>query len=420
VSRFGEKLARLPFNLSPSTGTAPFDFAQGAQLRDQGAQLRDQGAQLRDQGAQLRDQGELLRDRIHGPGYRQGRVEVGPARLAQPSTVAALALDDTLGGVDASRMLLVDTETTGLHGGAGTLPFVIGLAWFEDQSLVVRQLFVPRPGHQRPLLQRLAERLEASRLMVTFNGKCFDWPLLRARFVMNRVPMPQPLPHLDLLHCARRVFKRRLGATRLQDLEAQVLGFFREGDIAGADIPAVYFDWLRSGRAHLIERVLEHNAQDLISMAAVLAELCRRFDVLEENDAAEDCLGLARVSERSGDEPRAERLARAAAERAVEPEVALEAMALLARLAVRRRAWADAAEWLAQATTLRCDGVALAHLAYARICEHGLKDYEKALHHARLAGSAEAPDVHARRLERLVRYCSGHGRSRAVRKAEPR
>src|SRR5581483_1819887 len=208
---------------------------------------------------------------------------------------------------------------TGLHGGAGTLPFVIGLAWFDGASLIVRQLFVPRPGHERPLLQRLAEQLACASLLVTFNGKCFDWPLLRARFVMNRIPLPPALPHLDLLHCARRVFKRRLGATRLQDLEAQVLGFHREDDIAGAEIPAVYFDWLRSGRSHLIERVLEHNAQDIISMAAVLAELCRRFDVVADDDPAEDCLGLARVSERSGDSSRAEALARAAAERALEP-----------------------------------------------------------------------------------------------------
>ena len=83
------------------------------------------------QAAPLRVEALKLTDRVHGPGYRQGRVEIGPARLAQASTVAALALDETLRGVDATGMLFVDTETTGLHGGAGTLPFVIGLAWFE-------------------------------------------------------------------------------------------------------------------------------------------------------------------------------------------------------------------------------------------------------------------------------------------------
>lgn len=323
------------------------------------------------------------------------------AHLVSASTVAALALDEGLAGVDAARMLLVDTETTGLHGGSGTLPFVIGLAWFDGGELVVRQLFVPRPGHERPLLQRLAERLNASSVLVTFNGKCFDWPLLRTRFVMNRLEVPPPLPHLDLLHCARRVFKRRLGATRLTDLEAQVLGFRRQGDIPGAEIPAVYFDWLRSGRSADIDRVLEHNAQDLISMAAVLAELCRRFDALHDEDAAEDCLGLARVAERGGDERRAWRFASAAAKRTTDPEVALDACAFLAKLCVRHRAWDEAARWLHRATTLRSPRAALAHLAYARVCEHGLKDLPRALHHAKLAGPAETAESNARRLQRL-------------------
>ncbi|MBK7857349.1 MAG: ribonuclease H-like domain-containing protein [Archangiaceae bacterium] len=347
--------------------------------------------------------GPSLVDRVHGPGFRQGRVEVGAARAAEASTVASLALDEAFRGVDTTRMLLVDTETTGLNGGTGTLPFVIGLAWFEGESLVVRQLFVPRPGQERPLLMRLGERLAQASLMVTFNGKCFDWPLLRARFVMNRIALPPPPPHLDLLHCARRIFKRRLGATRLQDLEAQVLGFHRHDDISGAEIPAVYFDFLRTGRVQAIEKVLEHNALDLISMAAVLAELCRRFDAPDGSDAAEDCLGLARVCERSSQPERAVLFARAAVERAEEPATALEACSLLAKLAVRRRAWAEAAQWLERATQQRAPEVATAHLAYARICEHGLKDYGRALHHAKLAWRAEDGAAHAKRLARLER-----------------
>lgn len=330
--------------------------------------------------------------------------------------MASLALDEALTQVDASRMLLVDTETTGLHGGSGTLPFVIGLAWFEGDSLLVRQLFVPRPGQERPLLTRLAERLHASTLLVTFNGKCFDWPLLRTRFLMNRVELPPPLPHLDLLHCARRVFKRRLGATRLQDLEQQVLGFHRHDDIAGSEIPAVYFDWLRSGRSAAIERVLEHNAQDLISMAAVLAELCRRFDAPGDDDEAEDCLGLARVAHRCGDEARASAFARAAAERARDIEVCFDACALLARLCVRRRAWGEAVSWLEQAAELPSQNVAVAHLVLARICEHGLKDFARALRHAALGAEAEDPQASAKRLERLTRRASASSTPRAPRR----
>ncbi|MBS1152238.1 MAG: Glutamate synthase large chain, partial [Myxococcaceae bacterium] len=192
---------------------------------------------------------------VHGPDFVQGKVRVAAARIVQGATVASLALDASLAELDLSRMLMIDTETTGLQGGAGTLPWVIGISWFEGELLVVRQLFLGRPGAEAPLLRMLAEKIEAASVLVTFNGKCFDWPLLRTRFVLNRIAAPAPRPHLDLLHCARRIFKRRLGGTRLQDLEAAVLGFQREGDIAGADIPAVYFDWLRSGLSAQVERV---------------------------------------------------------------------------------------------------------------------------------------------------------------------
>jgi uncharacterized protein len=343
---------------------------------------------------------------VHGPDFVQGKVRVGAARVAQAATVASLALDDSLADVDPKRMLMVDTETTGLHGGAGTLPWVVGISWFEDELLVVRQLFLGRPGAEGPLLRMLAEKMNASSVLVTFNGKCFDWPLLRTRFILNRIPPPATKPHLDLLHCARRIFKRRLGGTRLQDLEVAVLGFRREGDIAGADIPAVYFDWLRSGVSEQVERVLEHNAQDLVSMAGILVELCRRFEGLQPDDPAEDCLSLARIAVRCDQPARAELFARAAVERSEHPQVAFEALVLLAQWAGRRRSFADAAGWLERAAALPQLGrleVAQVHLLLAKIAEHGLKDLSRALRHAQLGSFAEAPLASARRLDRLSR-----------------
>ena len=138
--------------------------------------------------------------------------------------MASLALHPGLAGVDFQRMLFLDTETTGLAGGTGTVPFLVGLAWFEGRSLRVHQLFLRRLGEEAPMLRVLAERMAESSCLVTFNGKSFDWPLLRTRFVLNRVPAPAELPHLDLLHCARRVFKHRGSGTRLVHLEEQVLG----------------------------------------------------------------------------------------------------------------------------------------------------------------------------------------------------
>ncbi len=348
-------------------------------------------------------------EQVHGPDFVQGKVRVAAARIAQASTVAALALDATLASVDLGQMLMIDTETTGLHGGSGTLPWVVGLSWFEDELLIVRQLFLGRPGAEGPLLRMLAEKIEACSVLVTFNGKCFDWPLLRTRFVLNRIAPPTAKPHLDLLHCARRVFKRRLGATRLQDLEVAVLGFRREGDIAGADIPAVYFDWLRSGLSEQVERVLEHNAQDLVSMAGILAELCRRFEGLHADDAAEDCLSLARVAVRCEQPARAEIFALAAVERSRHPQVAFEALVLLAQGAGRRRAFSSAADWLERAAALPALGrneFAQVHLLLAKLAEHGLKDLPRALRHAHLGSRAETSANSGKRLDRLARRVS--------------
>src|SRR5262245_28950257 len=155
--------------------------------------------------------------------HRHGRVRVGSALAALPSHVAALALDPSLAGAAPERALLLDTETTGLAGGAGTLPFLFGLGWFEPGgSLHLEQLFLARPGEERPMLARLTERLSSASCIVSFNGKSYDWPLLRTRFVMNRMPVPTPPPHLDLLHCARRAFRHRCESARLVELETTV------------------------------------------------------------------------------------------------------------------------------------------------------------------------------------------------------
>ncbi|MEO0326125.1 MAG: ribonuclease H-like domain-containing protein [Myxococcota bacterium] len=161
------------------------------------------------------------------PHHCHGRVPVRSALGATSARVAELALDPALGEVDLRGMLLVDTETTGLGTAAGTVPFLVGVAFFEDESLVVEQLLLTRLGEEGPLLRHLAERIAAASCVVSYNGKSFDWPLLRARFVLNRIAAPTLPPHLDLLHCARRLYKRRLQRVRLVDMEREVLTFVR-------------------------------------------------------------------------------------------------------------------------------------------------------------------------------------------------
>jgi hypothetical protein len=358
------------------------------------------------------DTGILPLGRRYPAGAQHGRITLSAAASLRSDTLALLSLEPRLADVDTTRLLFVDTETTGLHGGAGTLPFLIGLGWFEGGDLHVRQLFLPRPGQEGPLLRELAEHLGRASAMVTFNGKCFDWPLLRTRLVMNRLPVPDVPAHLDLLHCARRLFKRRLDTTRLQDLERHVLGFHRRGDIDSALIPAAYFDYLRRGATAVLCQVLEHNVLDVVTMAAVLVELSRRVERDGEGDSAEDLLCLAEVMVRAGRHERAEALALQAARSASKGRTALEAWWLSARLAGRRHDWAAVAHRLNTALGLpwlTSEEATALHLALARVCEHRLKDCVRALEHARRAAGAEDSATHARRLTRLTRRVEGRG-----------
>jgi hypothetical protein len=300
------------------------------------------------------------------------------------------------------RALLLDTETTGLAGGAGTLPFLIGLGWFEPGgTLELEQLFLRRPGEERPMLARLSERLAAASCVVSFNGKSYDWPLLRTRFVMNRMPVPAPPPHLDLLHCARRVFRYRCDSARLTELEVAVVGHVRHGDVPGHLIPELYFAYLRGRGQGPLRRVLDHNAQDLAMLGALLGHLAERFAAPGEELDARDALGLAEVAFRARDHARADAFAGLAA-RAPRPDLASAAMVIRARVCWRARDVAGAVAWLERAVALAVGPLAARlHLALAKLHEHRMRDLSRALHHATQARGAEPPPRGVRRLQRL-------------------
>ncbi|AKQ66175.1 Glutamate synthase [NADPH] large chain [Myxococcus hansupus] len=346
-------------------------------------------------------------ERIHPPDHRHGSAPVAAALDVEGSLVASLALHADLAGVDYQRMLFLDTETTGLAGGTGTVPFLVGLAWFEGRSLKVHQLFLRRLGEEGPMLRALAERMAASSCLVTFNGKSFDWPLLRTRFVLNRVAAPAELPHLDLLHCARRVFKHRGAGTRLVHLEDQVLGFRRVDDVDGSQIPELYFRYLRGGDGSALTPVLEHNINDLLLLAALLGELVRRFRAGGEGAAVprsedpRDLLGFAGVALRARDYERAQAFARAAAA-GDRGAVGIEALALASRLSRKAGDAPSAATHLHRALeAARGFQAATLHLDLSKLYEHALKDLAKALHHAKLSKAAETPPDHQRRVVRL-------------------
>jgi len=170
----------------------------------------------------------------------------------------------------AEDLLFLDLETTGL--GASPL-FLIGTLSWEDSGLLVRQFFARDYAEERAALECFLERAANHKLLVTFNGKSFDVPYLRMRAAANGVPCRLDHAHLDLLHASRRIWKDRFGDCRLQTLEYHVCGRRRHGDIPGAEIGEAYHAYVRTGDARKMAAVVNHNRQDLLTLAEILVRM---------------------------------------------------------------------------------------------------------------------------------------------------
>jgi len=202
-------------------------------------------------------------------------------------------------------VLFLDTETTGLSGGTGTYVFLIGLAHLEEGELVLKQHLLRDLGAESAFVEHLKSELEPFRACASYNGKTFDIPLLRTRFVMAiRSELTVDESHLDLLHPARRLWKDRFGSTTLRQLEESVLDDGRVTDIPGSLIPDAYFHYLRKGDDAIIAPVLEHNARDVISLVRIADHVARAVLAARTGCApahAPAAFALARVFERTGE-----------------------------------------------------------------------------------------------------------------------
>jgi hypothetical protein len=339
------------------------------------------------------------------PGHCHGAEPIRNVLDIDPVLVGRLALAPELGTIDLRRVLVLDTETTGLSTATGTVPFLIGLAFFEDESLKIEQYFLRKLTEEAAMLHAVAERIAEASCLVTYNGATFDWPLLRTRFILNRVPMPPLAAHLDLLHCARRIYKRRLSKVRLVQVEAAVLGRHRENDVAGARIPALYLSYLRQGDAAPMAQVIEHNANDLVALAAVLSKMGRHFARVVAEDDPRDHLSYALVAEKAKDHDRAEAFASAAAVGGGDEALTFEALTCAARTARRKKDVDGETRALERAlelaTALDPFERASLHLLLAKLYEHRHKDFERALEHCRQTELAEGEEASARRAARL-------------------
>jgi uncharacterized protein YprB with RNaseH-like and TPR domain len=264
----------------------------------------------------------------------EGELDAGALRLLAPGAPAEVA--------DPKQWLFLDTETTGLAGGTGTYAFLVGVAWWDAGGLEVEQFFMREHSEEHSLLVALAERLAERRVLVTFNGKSFDWPLLETRYRMTRkIPLPTPRVHLDLLHPARNLWRLRLGSVRLAELEKHVLGWNRGMDVMSELIPETYFNFVRGGPAEPLVGVFQHNQMDLRGLAGLSGRILsllagpegdppgtNRMDALE-------LYGVSRICERRGHTKRARNLYQRSIESELPPETDRAARRSLARLAKR-------------------------------------------------------------------------------------
>jgi len=422
ASRLRDIVRQTPRPSTPAETDAGFReltyVAEGETGPDAGAAARGLGGTVHEAAGGAC----IVVDRVWDAHAWHGRTRV--ASIALDSSAPVALFDPRLATTDdwARRVVYFDIETTGLSGGAGTLAFLAGCGWWDGDGFRVRQFFLNGPAGERAMLDALGDVFDDASLLVTFNGRTFDVPMMETRWAFHRSACPtDDLPHFDMLPPARRLWGRRElrelideGRCNLSALERSVLGFHRHADVPGFEIPARYFHFLRTGDASAIEGVLAHNRHDIVSLAAITAHALRL--AAEGPEACRDegeQLALGRVYEHVGDAARAED-AYARASRAADAVVRAHALARMANLCRRAARYDEAASaWIGVLDAARRGRGSLAGLerraaeALAIHHEHRAKDPEQARRYAeRLAAGVRreaSPAVAAGVRHRLAR-----------------
>lgn len=308
----------------------------------------------------------------------------------------------------------MDTETTGLSGGAGTVAFLVGIGYVEGEALVIEQYHLREYSDEPEMLDRLSRRMDGFDSVCTFNGRRFDMPLLQSRFTMCRMrDRWRDLDDLDLLYPARRAWKLRLGSCKLSRIETEILGMSREDDLPGSEVPERFFQFVRTGREDLIEDIIRHNCQDIATLATLLIELCRIYDQPEKLSDPRDQYSMGRSLERQGELKHARQMYHVAARpRPVGTIAALTGERLAGQanwhlyLLCRRSSDWEGAEDVLLRMLRRRQRVGEVCVALAKLYEHHHRHYDQALRYALLSQGqpgSETPEEHTRRVERLQR-----------------
>jgi uncharacterized protein YprB with RNaseH-like and TPR domain len=322
----------------------------------------------------------FVRDVFYEAVRRHGQCTI--SELAETG-LALTKLDPSGRIVEPEKLLFLDTETTGLGQGAGNVPFLIGIGWWTVEGFTVRQYVIRHPGEEAAMLAMLAEVIPNYTHLVTYNGRTFDWPLVKNRYVMHRMPSPKDPAHFDFLYPSRSLWRTTMPSCRLGAVEEAKLGVFRKDDIPGSMAPALYFQYLAERDVSVLEGVFAHNETDIVTLLA----LAIRFGRLLEGGVALDTLSAAELLrlglwyERLGFESEAEAsIASLAARPVAEAFYQLGEAALFYK---RRKRWREAVDiWrsFAEGAGERRLPTIEPYVELAIVYEHRLKDAEAALY----------------------------------------
>ncbi|MFN7920121.1 MAG: ribonuclease H-like domain-containing protein [Bryobacteraceae bacterium] len=335
---------------------------------------------------------------------RHGNMEIARLQDLPPDLLAQLT-EGAVTEAHPETWAFLDTETTGLAGGAGTCAFLIGVGRITPRGFEVRQFFMRDYDEEKSQLHALTEALTGAQVLVTYNGKCFDVPLLETRYRLSRARPPfDEIPHLDLLFSARRLWRLRLDNCRLVELETSILGHEREGDIPGQMIPEVYFDWVRSGAVARLAPVFHHNALDIVSLACLTGVVPWAFrdPSAQENRHAAESVSLGRWLRQNGQIEQARDLFRSAIRRNLRDDLMFRTIWDLAELEKKLGAVGEALTLYHDLASGRNPFQAQSLVALAKIYEHHVKDYRAALTATEQALTLEHSEELDRRKLRLL------------------
>ena len=347
-------------------------------------------------------------------GARYGQIPIGLGLEIPGPVLAFLSRDASFEALDLKSAVFLDLETTGLAGGTGTVPFLVGLGYYRDDRFKVTQFFLSEMAEEDRLVREVGEFLRDMEFksVVTYNGKAFDLPLLETRFALHRTPFPaRDWPHLDFLFSARNLWKHKYESCRLFDLAQQIVQAERSEDIPGAEIPLRYFQYIRTGDYSLMEPVLYHNQEDILSLLGVVVAgavlVDRNRNAMEGGEAdAMDLYGVAKLFETAGDSATSARLLERALEGRLSSEVSRTARMKLSHHFKKARDW-DKAVSLWQGMTREEKAFSFRELSMYH--EHKAKDFAEALRAAEegLAASRSGPPAEHRDFEKRIQRIKG-------------